>query len=127
MSYFAKVNKEGIVLNVIVAEPEFFYTFIDDEPGEWVQTDLYSNGGVHFDENGNPDGKPHLRYNFAGVGFIYDRINDAFYEQQPFPSWTLNTDTYCWECPVTKPNDSVLYEWDEENLSWVELQFEPTE
>ena len=37
MAHFAKVQ-DGIVTKVIVAEPDFFDTFVDDSPGEWMQT-----------------------------------------------------------------------------------------
>ena len=78
MSHFAKVC-DGKVLKVIVAEKEFFDTYIDDTPGEWIQTSYNTRNGVHYDANGNPDGGIALRGNYAGIGFIYDYENDVFY------------------------------------------------
>ena len=46
MSHFAKVV-DGIVTQVIVAEPEFFQTFVDSSPGEWIQTSYNTHGGQH--------------------------------------------------------------------------------
>jgi hypothetical protein len=46
MAHFAKVNN-GTVQQVIVAEPEFFQTFVDTSPGEWIQTSYNTHGGVH--------------------------------------------------------------------------------
>ena len=107
MSSYAKVV-DGKVTNVIVAEAEFFDTYIDDSPGKWIQTSYNTFGGVH-----KLGGTP-LRKNFASVGFNYDKTNDAFYAPQPFPSWKLNTTSYLWEPPITDPNsDSKSYYWDE--------------
>lgn len=98
MSHFAKVC-DGKVLRVIVAEPDFFNTFVDTEPGEWIQTSYNTRGNVHYGQDGNPDGGIALRGNYAGVGYVYDRENDVFYPSQPSPSHVLNTTTWTWEEP----------------------------
>jgi hypothetical protein len=90
MSHFAKVNN-GIVEQVIVAEPEFFNTFVDSSPGEWIQTSYNTYGGVH-----KLGGTP-LRKNYAGIGFAYDRTRDAFIPPKPEGDWILNEDTCLWE------------------------------
>ena len=92
MAHFAKVNN-GVVVQVIVAEPEFFDTFVDSSPGEWLQTSYNTYGGVHVN-GGTP-----LRKNYAGVGFTYDRTLDAFIPPKPYASWTLNEDTCLWDAP----------------------------
>jgi len=46
MAHFAKVV-DGLVTQVIVAEPEFFDTFVDSSPGQWIQTSYNTYGGVH--------------------------------------------------------------------------------
>jgi hypothetical protein len=120
MAHFAKVC-DGKVVQVIVAEPEFFDTFVDSSPGEWIQTSYNTRGGVHYGEDGNPDGGVALRGNYAGIGHTYDRTNDVFYAPQPFPSWTLNTTTWSWEAPVAHPNDGKIYQWNEETQNWVEV------
>jgi len=119
MAHFAKVC-DGKVIQVIVAEPEFFNTFVDSSPGEWIQTSYNTRGGVHYDQDGNPDGGVALRGNYAGIGHIYDRTNDVFYASQPYPSWTLNNITWTWEAPVAYPNDGKIYIWNEEAKNWVE-------
>ena len=122
MAHFAKV-KDGIVQQVIVAEQEFIDNYVDGEVGIWVQTSYNTHGGVHYIPNSNPptpseNQSKALRKNYAGVGFIYDSIRDAFYIPQPYPSWTLNEDTCYWEAPVAKPNDNQNYDWNEENQTW---------
>ena len=111
MSHYAKVNN-GIVQQVIVAEPEFFTTFVDSSPGTWVQTSYNTHGGQH------PQGKP-LRKNYAGVGYTYDRVRDAFIAPKPFASWLLNETTCLWNAPTPQPTDGKLYSWDEATTSWI--------
>jgi hypothetical protein len=112
MAYFAKVNN-GIVKQVIVAEPEFFQAFVDSSPGAWIQTSYNTHGGVHA-----TDGTP-LRKNYAGIGFTYDAQRDAFIPPKPFASWVLNEDTCLWDAPVAMPSDGQMYQWDEATLLWV--------
>ena len=119
MAHFAKVC-DGKVVQVIVAEPEFFDTFVDSSPGEWIQTSYNTRGSVHYGQDGQPDGGVALRGNYAGIGFTYDRTNDVFYAPQPFPSWTLNNTTWTWEPPVVYPTDGKFYTWNEETKNWIE-------
>jgi len=115
MSHFAKVV-DGKVTQVIVAEPDFFNTFVDTSPGEWIQTSYNTHGNQH--KNG---GTP-LRGNYAGIGYTYDRTNDVFYPAQPFASWILNESTWLWEAPVAMPDDDKRYQWDEATISWKEIE-----
>ena len=120
MAHYAKVV-DGKVINVIVAEAQFFDTFIDDSPGDWIQTSYNTHGGKHLN-GGTP-----LRKNFANIGGNYDRVNDAFYNNQPFPSWTLNKSTYIWDPPISRPSYGKAYSWDESayqadnTKGWVEI------
>jgi hypothetical protein len=123
MSHYAKVV-DGIVNQVIVAEAEFFESFVDSSPGEWIQTSYNTRGGVHIDpETGEPsaDQTKALRKNYAGIGFTYDRAKDAFIPPKPFASWTLNETSCLWEAPVAYPTDGKHYTWDESTKAWVEV------
>jgi len=111
MAHFAKVV-DGIVTQVIVAEPEFFETFVDTSPGEWIQTSYNTHGGVHT-MGGTP-----LRKNYAGIGFKYYRDIDAFVPPMPYPSWSLNHTTGLWEAPVPYPLDGERYEWNDTTHQW---------
>ena len=117
MTHFAKVL-DGKVIQVIVAEPEFFDTFVDSSPGQWIQTSYNTRGNVHYGPDGEPDGGVALRGNYAGIGYTYDAQNDVFYAPQPYPSWTLNQTTWMWEPPVAYPVDGKLYVWDEATVGW---------
>ena len=112
MSHFAKVC-DGIVTQVIVAEQEFFNTFVDSSPGEWIQTSYNTHGGQH------PEGRP-LRKNYAGIGYTYDRVRDAFIPPQPYASWTINEDTCLWDAPVAYPDDGNIYVWNEDQQQWIQ-------
>ena len=124
MAHFAKVN-QGIVTEVLVADQEFIDSYVDNTPGKWIQTSYNTYGGVHYNRNTNPitpseDQSKALRKNYGGVGMLYDEIKDAFYQPQPYPSWTLNETTCIWEAPVAYPSDGKNYDWDESSKSWKE-------
>ena len=119
MAHYAKIVN-GIVDRVIVAEAEFFDTFVDNSPGEWVQTSYNTRGNVHYAPNSNdPDGGTALRKNYAGISHHYDGV--GFYEPQTYPSWTLNSTTYQWGPPVAYPTDGKFYAWNETNKTWDEV------
>ena len=117
MAHWAKVV-DGKVTQVIVAEPEFFDTFVDSTPGQWIQTSYNTYGNQHT-LGGTP-----LRGNYAGIGSIYDAVNDVFYAPQPFQSWILNSSTWLWEAPVPMPLDGKVYGWDEATVNWKESVLE---
>jgi hypothetical protein len=112
MSHFARVTAQGIVEQVIVAEQDFINTLPD--ASSWVQTSYNTYGGLHKN-GGNP-----LRKNYAGIGYTYDPVRDAFIPPKPFASWVLNEDTCLWDAPVVYPADGKRYNWNEETQSWVE-------
>lgn len=127
MAHFAKVVN-GIVTNVIVAEPEFFETFVDTSPGEWIQTSYNTKGGVYYKPNSNTpheDQSKALRKNYASVGYAYDKERDAFIPPKPFSSWVLNEQTCQWDAPTPMPatQGNKKFSWDENNKSWVEITY----
>jgi hypothetical protein len=108
MAHYAKVVN-GLVTNIIVAEAEFFETFIDSSPGEWIQTSYNTFGGQH------PNNTP-LRKNYAGIGYTYNRELDAFIPPKPYASWVLDEETCLWNAPIAKPEGN--YTWNEDEQSW---------
>ena len=120
MGHFARVEN-GIVQEVIVAEQEFIDNLVYDKPGEFVKASYNTRGGVHYlpgTSTPSDDQSKALRYNYPGLGWIYSKEADAFYEPKPFSSWTLDTSTYRWISPISKPTDDNIYTWNEENQSW---------
>jgi hypothetical protein len=120
MSHFAKIEN-GTVTQVIVAEQDFINTGLVGEPNTWIQTSYNTRNGIHYGQDGNPDGGLALRFNYAGIGYVYDAVADVFYQASPYPSWILNTTTWTWEAPTPYPTDDKQYYWDEATTSWVEI------
>lgn len=119
MAHFAKVEN-GIVTEVIVAEQDVIDSGVVG--GGWVQTSYNTIRNVHLGPDGQPDGGVALRGNFAGIGDIYDEVNDIFYPPKPYPSWKLDFNICTWVSPTPLPDNDNAYYWDEPTLSWVLLE-----
>ena len=120
MSHFAKVEN-GTVTQVIVVEQDVLDTGLFGDPSLWVQTSYNTLGGRHV-LGGTP-----LRKNYAGVGYTYDSERDAFIPPKIYNSWELNEETCLWEAPTTMPSDGKIYRWNEETVSWDEVDITPAE
>ena len=101
---FVKV-KDGVVIESIIASPEFIDSYVDSTPGTWLET--------------KQDGS--IRKNYAGIGYTHDAENDAFIAPKPFNSWVLNNTTFQWEAPVAIPDDGKHYVWNETDQQWDEV------
>ena len=103
MGHFAQVVN-GVVKQVIVANTEYIEERIskrlDIIDCEWVKTSYNTRGGIHYGEDGLPDDKPALRANFAGIGYIYDSVNDVFYPPSPGEGYTISGPDWTWKPPV---------------------------
>ena len=109
MSHWAEIDANNIVLRVTVGsnadtDQQAYQWIVDNLGGDWKQTSY--------------NGK--MRKNYAGIGYAYDAVRDAFIAPQPFPSWVLNEQTCRWEAPVPMPTDGKMYSWDESTLNWIE-------
>ena len=113
MAHFAEIDKNNIVLRVLVVpnseegRGEKYLAKDCGLGGRWIQTS-YNNK---------------FRARFAGEGMTYDEVNDVFLLPQPYPSWTLD-ENWVWQPPVPYPQDGKDYTWDEATLSWVLDPFE---
>ena len=116
MAHYAFLDENYIVTEVIVGRDESNFDWerhYGDIRGQLCKRTSYNTvGGVH-----NNGGQP-FRKNYAGIGFVYDPVRDAFYPQQPYPSWVLNEQTCLWESRVPYPNDGKRYVWNEDELRW---------
>ena len=106
MAHYAKVNNDGIVEEVLVADPDYISTL--DESFRWIQTSYNNN----------------FRKKYAGIGYTYDRVRDAFIPPKPMPSSKFVEETCLWEPHTPYPADKEIYtqKWDEENLVWKEIE-----
>ena len=98
MSHYAHITN-GIVDQVIVAEKKFIDSGAVGDPSQWIKTSYNTRGGVHFSPTTKKqDGGIPLRKNYAGVGYAYDQINDAFIPPKPTDGeYTLNESTCLWD------------------------------
>lgn len=115
MSHFAQIDANNIVVSVITAEQDVINSGMFGDPATWIQTSYNTHGGTH------PSGTP-LRKNYAGIGYSYDPVRDAFIPPKPYNSWVLHEDTCLWEPPVPYPSDGGSYGWDEDTMSWVQAE-----
>jgi len=134
MAHYAKVV-DGKVTQVIVAESEFFNTFVDSSPGAWIETSYNTIGGKHYDPKTGLENTsiiPALRGNYAGIGYVYDSANDVFYAPRPVDrnsilctSWTISAPTWLWTPPTAMPTAALepnqSYVWDEPTKTWMVL------
>jgi hypothetical protein len=118
MAHFAELDETNVVKQVIVVHNnELLDNGIESEAkGIAFCQSLFGGSWIQTSYNGS------IRKNYAGIGFTYDPIRDAFIPPQPYLSWVLNEDTYQWEAPIPYPTDGKLYVWDEEQLNWVEVE-----
>jgi hypothetical protein len=118
MAHFAQLDGNSVVLEVIVVNNDVIdnLPFPESEPvGIAFCQSLFGADTIWKQTSYNAT----FRKNFAGIGFTYDPILDAFIAPKPYPSWLLNTSTCQWQAPVPRPTDGKLYVWDETTLSWV--------
>lgn len=118
MANFAQLDENYIVTEVVVVNNETIndLPFPESEPvGVAFLQSLFGSTTIWKQTSYNAN----FRKNFAGIGYTYDPVLDAFIAPQPYPSWVLNTTTCQWQAPVPYPDDGKTYIWDEATLSWV--------
>jgi hypothetical protein len=118
MAHYALLDRNNVVVQVITGNDEnegiydweLFYTqetrLIAKRTSYNTQAGLHTQGGTPF------------RKNYAGIGYTYDPVRDAFIPPKPYPSWILNEQTCLWDSPVAMPQDGNRYQWNEETTSW---------
>jgi hypothetical protein len=127
MAHYAFLDENNIVTQVIVGKDE------GEDGIDWEEfygakrTSYNTRGGVHYHSvTGEPseDQSKAFRKNYAGIGYTYDSIRDAFIPPKNYESWTLDEQTCSWIPPIPKPNDGKYYEWNETTQSWNEVIFD---
>ena len=121
MAHYVVLDSNNIVVDGFVGRNE------GEDGVDWEQyysakrTSYNTRGGVHYDPDTNEpsvDQSKAFRKNYAGLGYTYDEVRDAFIPPQPYPSWTLNESTCLWDAPVPYPDDNQMYLWNEETQQW---------
>jgi hypothetical protein len=124
LAHFARI-KDGIVDFVTVGRDEDENREDELAHDGWIyrRTSYNTRGGVHYGADGQPsaDQSKAFRKNYAGLGYMYDAIRDAFIPPRPYASWILNEDSCLWDAPVAMPEDGKFYSWDENAQQWKEV------
>jgi hypothetical protein len=120
MAHFAKLDENNIVLEVnVVDNVQLLDASGIEREGFGIQfLTNWSGGYTNWKQtsyNGN------IRKNYAGIGYTYDPVRDAFIPPKPFASWVLNEDTCLWDAPVAYPADGKTYQWNEDQQNWIEV------
>ena len=137
MAHFAKISETNEVLSVVVVNnsdtlnadgvedetvgQQYLETTSDWPANLWIQTSYNTDGGQHR------LGGTAFRGNYAGIGYIWDKDNNLFYPQKPYPSWVLNTTDAQWHSPIGDAPDDLTdeekvagtqYVWNEDTKAW---------
>ena len=118
MAHFAELDQNNVVQRVIVVHNNELLDENNVEQeilGQSFCTQLLGGTWIQTSYNAS------FRKNYAGTGFTYDSIRNAFISPKPFNSWLLNEETCQWQAPVAQPSDDKKYQWDESSTSWIEL------
>ena len=139
MAHFAQLDSNNIVLRVLCLEnsvmengqgqrvEQLGIEFLQNLYGAntiWLQTSYNTRAGIYYAPGTNevsPDQSLAFRKNYAGIGYTYDSIRDAFIAPKPYPSWIMSEETCLWSAPTPMPTDGKRYSWDEPTLAWVEV------
>ena len=140
MGSFVKLNNNNFVIQGVALVNEIFTVnnieieqigidFLNNlykTNDVWKKTSYNTRGGIHYQADNNTpslDQSKAFRKNYAGIGYYYDSIRDAFIPPKLFPSWILNEESCLWDSPVPYPNDGKIYQWNEETGNWEEINF----
>jgi len=111
MAHYAFLNADSVVTEVItgINETELIEgllpeTWYGNFRGQVCKRTSYNNN---------------IRKNYAGIGYTYDAVRDAFIAPKPYPSWVLDEATCRWGAPVPMPSEGGPWAWDEDTESWV--------
>jgi hypothetical protein len=121
MAYFAKLGT-GNIIEQVISINNAVITDANGVEQEQLGNDfinkLYNTRDVWKQTSYNNN----FRKNYAGIGYHYDQVRDAFIAPKPFNSWILNEDTCRWEAPVARPEeeleDNQYYSWNESIINW---------
>jgi len=118
MAHYAFLDENNIVTSVIVGKDE------GTDGIDWEQKYGEIKGQTCKRTSYNTIANTHLldgtpfRGNYAGIGYLYDDVNNIFIPVKPYDSWSLDITTATWKAPVDKPTDGQDYNWNEETTSW---------
>lgn len=124
MAHFAELDNNNIVLRVVVINNEDIIDSNGNESesiGQEFCHNLYGGRWIQTSYNNK------IRKYYAAIGMTYREDLDVFVPIKPYPSWIYNDEIKDWEAPIPRPQDGLMYEWDESIGDWNALTFEVTD
>ena len=151
MASFAKISENNEVLTVLTLNDndtvnadgvetesvgqQYLETHNNWPAQMWIQTSYNTVGGKHYTINSENkrveslDQSKAFRGNFAGIGYIWDEVNQIFFQPKPFASWVKNITKARWESPIgnepeltaeqnADADNKYYYDWNESGQSW---------
>jgi hypothetical protein len=118
MAHFAKLNENNYVTSVHVVDNSVLLDSGVESEEKGINFLAKLHGHLNWKQTSYNSS---FRKSYAGVGFYYDAIRDAFIEPKPFDDWILNEDTCKWEPPIPMPNDGNYYLWNEIDHQWLQM------
>lgn len=91
MAHFAQIDENNIVVQVLVIEQDVIDTGLFGDPKSWIQTSYNTHAGIH-----SYDQTKALRKNYAGIGYTYDPVRDAFIPPKPPIDCFLDENSCTW-------------------------------
>lgn len=113
MNYFAQLDKDSVVINVIVLSN----SQLIDEAG-YLNEDKGAKYCETFGEGPWIPCHPRAPRRSASIGAVYRKELGAFQGPQPYPSWRFSDETWSWEPPVPMPVSTGPWYWAEDTLTW---------
>jgi len=99
MAHYAYLDKNNVVVTVIVGKDE-------TETIDGLDTETYYAQGTPYTvKRTSYNGR--IRYNYAGIGFVYDSIRDAFIPPKCHKEATINESTCQWDCSNAEHNAEI--------------------
>ena len=119
MAHFAKLDENDIVIEVLVVDDAWLNdgTGVENESQGIAALQQWSGGHPYWAQTSY---NHNIRVRYAGIGYTFDRVRNAFIQPKPYPSWLLNEATTLWVAPVPMPEEG-LWHWNEETLNWIEV------
>ena len=111
MAHYAYLDDNNKVVAVTVGKDETELIDGLDTETYYAQGTSYTVKRTSYNNN--------IRKQFAGIGYTYDPNADVFIAVKPFASWTLDNN-FDWQSPTPKPEGN--WSWDEDTLSWIEIE-----
>ena len=109
MSNFAKIDNDGLVLQVLTLDnsvllengvenetlgQQYLETHNNWPSNQWIQTSYNTFENKHRNE-GTP-----FRGNYASIGYTWDVQNQIFWPPKPFVSWVKYNTEARWQSPI---------------------------